>query len=577
MKQANLGLIFFPAFDWMISPGHPERQERLLYTRDQLTEEGLFDRPEIREYRLRMAEINDLQRAHIGVPSIAKLITPAHLASAGGCMTAADAVMSGEVKRAFALVRPPGHHAMRIVHGIRGFCTINIEAVMVEYLRSRYGIKKIAVVDTDVHHGDGSQDIFYHDPNVLYISFHQDGRTLYPGTGFPDEAGSPAAWGYNINLPLLPGSGDKEIHRLFDGLIKPILEDFEPELIINSAGQDNHFSDPLASMSVTAHGYAALADKLKADIAVLEGGYSIEAALPYVNTGIILAMAEMDYSKVIEPDISALRRPDPRCMTRVEQLIEQVGNIWRTRREVGRMLLDKCGGKWQRRKGIYYDEEGIREEQLETAHYCKNCSGYITVATNARGTRYGDQSAYVVCLLRDTCENCKKAAYDDALRAKQSCEYKYILLERKRKEATDAYSVYEEIIKDNIEYDYLIQDRYLDRDRIEEILALILETVCTKRRTIRIAGDDHPAELVKAKFMKLNSEHIRFVLDCMQENTTKIRNIKQYMKAALFNAPSTIGSYYTSLVSHDMYGGRTIQSARSKGIPDYTCNEGESL
>ena len=125
------------------------------------------------------------------------------------------------------------------------------------------------------------------------------------------------------------------------------------------------------------------------------------------------------------------------------------------------------------------------------------------------------------------------------------------LPERKRKEATDAYSVYEEIIKDNIEYDYLIQDRYLDRDRIEEILALILETVCTKRRTIRIAGDDHPAELVKAKFMKLNSEHIRFVLDCMQENTTKIRNIKQYMKAALFNAPSTIGSYYTSLVSHD--------------------------
>ena len=127
--------------------------------------------------------------------------------------------------------------------------------------------------------------------------------------------------------------------------------------------------------------------------------------------------------------------------------------------------------------------------------------------------------------------------------------------ERKRKEATDAYSVYEEIIKDNIEYDYLIQDRYLDRDRIEEILALILETVCTKRKTIRIAGDDYPAELVKARFMKLNSEHIRFVLDCMQENTTKIRNIKQYMKAALFNAPSTIGSYYTSLVSHDMADG----------------------
>ena len=149
--------------------------------------------------------------------------------------------------------------------------------------------------------------------------------------------------------------------------------------------------------------------------------------------------------------------------------------------------------------------------------------------------------------------------------------------ERKRKETTDAYSVYEEIIKDNIEYDYLIQDRYLDRDRIEEILALILETVCTKRRTIRIAGDDHPAELVKAKFMKLNSEHIRFVLDCMQENTTKIRNIKQYMKAALFNAPSTIGNYYTSLVSHDMADGTFYGKPKKSGIPDYTCNEGESL
>ena len=212
--KPKLGLIFFPAFDWMISPTHPERQERLLYTRDQLLEEGLFDLPQIREYRPRLAEINDLQRAHIGVPSIARLITPAHRTSAGGCLAAADAVMSGEVKRAFALVRPPGHHAMRVVHGIRGFCTVNIEAVMVEYLRSVYGIKKIAVVDTDVHHGDGSQDIFYHDPDTLYISFHQDGRTLYPGTGFPDEVGSPAAWGTNINLPLLPGTGDEGLHRL---------------------------------------------------------------------------------------------------------------------------------------------------------------------------------------------------------------------------------------------------------------------------------------------------------------------------------------------------------------------------
>ena len=149
--------------------------------------------------------------------------------------------------------------------------------------------------------------------------------------------------------------------------------------------------------------------------------------------------------------------------------------------------------------------------------------------------------------------------------------------ERKRTERNDAYRVYEEIIKDNIAYDILLQDRSLDRDRLNEIVDLMLETVCTARKKIRIAGDDYPAELVKSKFMKLNSEHIRFVLDCMQENTTKIRNIKQYLKAVLFNAPSTIDSYYTSLVAHDMASG-ALSGKPKYGDPDYyTYNEGESL
>lgn len=424
----TLGLIFFPAFDWMISPGHPERQERLLYTRDQLEEEGLFDCEEIKEFKPRMAQLNDLGRAHVGVPSLDKLITPAHLVSAGGCLEAADAVMQKKVKRAFALVRPPGHHAMRVVHGIRGFCTVNIEAVMVEYLRSRYNIKKIAVVDTDVHHGDGSEDIFYHDPNVLYISFHQDGRTLYPGTGFPNEAGSPGAWGTNLNLPLLPGTGDEGILRLFDGLIAPVLDDFQPEIIINSAGQDNHFSDPLASMTVTAQGYAKLADRLKADIAVLEGGYSIEGALPYVNTGIILAMAGMDYSKVVEPDIGVLRRQDERCNKRVDQLIDQVGELYFTREKVSRELLKKCGGIWQRSKNIYYDEEGIRECQLETVHYC-DCGGYFTIQTSADRTRFGAQNAFIVCLPRYCCDRCRRKAYDEAMKEKLRGHWKYVFIQ----------------------------------------------------------------------------------------------------------------------------------------------------
>ena len=139
--------------------------------------------------------------------------------------------------------------------------------------------------------------------------------------------------------------------------------------------------------------------------------------------------------------------------------------------------------------------------------------------------------------------------------------------ERKRTERNDAYRVYEEIIKDNIDYDILIQDM-ADRDRLDEIVDLILETVCTRRKTIRIAGDDYPAELVKSKFMKLDSEHIRFVLDCMQENTTKIRNIKQYLKAVLFNAPSTIDSYYTSLVAHDMASG-ALSGKPKYGDPHY--------
>ena len=150
--------------------------------------------------------------------------------------------------------------------------------------------------------------------------------------------------------------------------------------------------------------------------------------------------------------------------------------------------------------------------------------------------------------------------------------------ERKRTERNDAYRVYEEVIKDNIAYDILLQDRSLDRDRLNEIVDLMLETVCTARKKIRIAGDDYPAELVKSKFMKLNSEHIRFVLDCMQENTTKIRNIKQYLKAVLFNAPSTIDSYYTSLVAHDMASGALAPRKPKYGDPDYyTYNEGESL
>ncbi len=129
--------------------------------------------------------------------------------------------------------------------------------------------------------------------------------------------------------------------------------------------------------------------------------------------------------------------------------------------------------------------------------------------------------------------------------------------ERDGKEAAteSAVEIYREIIKDNIDYDVLKQSNCLDGDRIDEIVDIILETVCTARKTLRIAGDDYPAELVKSKFLKLDHSHIEFVLDCMKQNTSKIRNIKQYLRAVLFNAPSTIDNYYTALVAHDMAAG----------------------
>ena len=114
---------------------------------------------------------------------------------------------------------------------------------------------------------------------------------------------------------------------------------------------------------------------------------------------------------------------------------------------------------------------------------------------------------------------------------------------------------YRELILENIEYDYLIQSHQLDRDRLDELVELMVDTVCSRRETIRIAGDDYPAEVVKSRFLKLDSSHIEYVLDRMRENTTYVRNIKKYLLAALYNAPATIDSYYTSLVSHDMYGG----------------------
>jgi acetoin utilization deacetylase AcuC-like enzyme len=382
-KQRKTGLVFFPAFDWAISPTHPEREERLLYTQDQVIEEGLLDSDRIVEFKPGLATVADINRIHVCVPDARHVVTESHLISAGGAITAADKVLKKEVDNAFALVRPPGHHAMRVVHGARGFCNVNIEAIMIEYIRKVYGPKRIAVVDTDCHHGDGTQDIFWHDPETLFISIHQDGRTLYPGSGFHDEFGGPNALGMTVNIPLPPRTSDRGFLHVLDHAILPILEEFKPDLIVNSAGQDNHYTDPITNMRFSAQGYATLNDRLSPDIAVLEGGYSIEKALPYVNVGIILAMAGMDYSHVKEPDFDPLSiRESDDILRRIEKDAAEILRMWKKRDSLKAKLVGDARYV-QRRKNIYYDTDGISEQQEETVRVCGDCGGLVTIDSMA--------------------------------------------------------------------------------------------------------------------------------------------------------------------------------------------------
>lgn len=395
IQHPSLGLVFFPAFDWKISATHPERQERLLYTRDQIVEEGLLDLPNIVEYNPIVAPWETIEAVHVGAPDLQSWVTDAHRVSSGGAIAAADAVLRGEVDRSFALVRPPGHHAMAMVHGIRGFCTINIEAVMIHHMRRQYGIKRVAIVDTDVHHGDGSQDVFYHDPDTLFISFHQDGRTLYPGTGFMDEFGGPQAIGGTINIPLPPNTGDEGMKQVLTELVLPILEEFKPDIVINSAGQDNHFSDPLANMKVTAKGYAEIAELLQADIAVLEGGYSVQQALPYVNTGIILSMAGLDYSRVLEPNYVA-QHQSQQVTQYIDELIKKWKAQWARRDEIQREEVLGCTDRWTRSYGVYYDESGIQEERFETVRLYDDKVGWHSIESSSYDGPYGTQRLYAM-------------------------------------------------------------------------------------------------------------------------------------------------------------------------------------
>ncbi|MDI3305765.1 MAG: class II histone deacetylase [Acetobacteraceae bacterium] len=214
------------------------------------------------------------------------------LLAAGGVMAAVDAVMRGTVRQCLALVRPPGHHAMAD-RGM-GFCIFGNVAIAAHHARRRYGVERILIVDWDVHHGNGTQDAFYADPGVLFVSLHQDG--LYPaGWGAVEDVGTGDGTGYTVNIPLPAGSGDAAYLAAFEQVITPIAARFRPELVIVSAGQDASASDPLGRMCLSTEAYRRMTATMRQIAAAsaegrlvvaLEGGYS-EIYAPYCTLAIV--------------------------------------------------------------------------------------------------------------------------------------------------------------------------------------------------------------------------------------------------------------------------------------------------
>jgi len=283
------------------NPGerHPESPHRLIAIRQMLEDFGAAGRWQRLQPRSASFDALDLVHDPVHIERIkqAARSAPAFLdfdtsvstesyqtalLAAGGAMQCVDSVCSGKLRRVFAFLRPPGHHAGRKSAG--GFCLFNNVAVAAAYARAKYKIERIAIVDFDVHHGNGTQSCFYNDPSILYISSHQ--YPFYPGSGNFDEVGKGEGKGYTLNFPLPEGCSDSNFVPIYSKIVSPILDQFAPQLILVSAGFDGHFNDPLGGLSLTEAGYASAAASLilaaerRCDgkiCFVLEGGYNLKA------------------------------------------------------------------------------------------------------------------------------------------------------------------------------------------------------------------------------------------------------------------------------------------------------------
>ena len=280
--------------DHLTPPGHPERVERagvMQAVADEFRGRGgvvLAPRPVTPEELVRVhdAEYVSLLKATAGraVALDGDTFTSPDsydvaLLAAGAAVTAVETVLKGETRRALALVRPPGHHAER--NRAMGFCLFNNIAVAAAHARAR-GLQRVAIVDYDVHHGNGTQAAFYGDHTVLFVSSHQ--FPYYPGTGAAHEIGTAAGTGFTVNVPMAAGATDADYERAYAALVWPVLRQFEPELILLSAGFDAYQDDPLGGMRLTAGAFERLTSALVAIaaeccggrlVAVTEGGYDL--------------------------------------------------------------------------------------------------------------------------------------------------------------------------------------------------------------------------------------------------------------------------------------------------------------
>jgi len=225
----------------------------------------------------------------------------AALHAAGGLMVAVEAVMKGEVDNAFALVRPPGHHAIH--DRAMGFCIFNNMAIAAKFALSKFSLNRILIADFDVHHGNGTQDAFYADPKVLYFSTHQ--YPFYPGTGWMDETGMGEGEGATVNFPMAAGWGDEEYLRAFNEVMVPVARRFQPQLILVSAGFDAHWADYLAMMRASVKGFAQMVMILKELAAelcqghlvfTLEGGYNLQVVASSIKDvfAVLMGNSEID-------------------------------------------------------------------------------------------------------------------------------------------------------------------------------------------------------------------------------------------------------------------------------------------